>query len=82
MMWKLLRYIVNGKVVVTIGTFSRHSSMFFARGAELDDAAGLLDGTGKALRYITLRTPADARRAAVKAILRRAFELARATSAH
>jgi hypothetical protein len=75
MMWKLVRYVVNGEVVVTIGTFTKHSSMFFARGAELDDGDGLLEGGGKKLRYITLRTPADAERAAVKRILRKAFAL-------
>jgi hypothetical protein len=76
MMWKLARYAVQGEVVVTIGTFTKHASMFFARGAELKDAAGLLEGTGKNLRYITLRTPADAKRPAIKAILRQAFALA------
>jgi Domain of unknown function (DU1801) len=79
MMWKLVRYVVNGEVVVTIGTFTKHSSLFFARGAELDDGDGLLEGGGKKLRYITLRTPADAERAAVKRILRNAFALAKLT---
>lgn len=74
MMWKLVRY-VGGDVVVTLGTFTKHSSLFFARGAELDDASGLLEGGGKKLRYITLRTPADAERAAVKDLLRQAFAL-------
>jgi hypothetical protein len=76
MMWKLVRYVVGGKVVVTIGTFTKHASIFFARGSELADARGLLEGGGKSLRYITLRTPADAKRAEVKAIVRRAFALA------
>ena len=79
MMWKLVRYTVEGDVVLTIGTFTRHASMFFARGAELEDDTGLLEGSGKALRYITLRTPADAKSAAVKAILRNAFDLAEAS---
>ena len=77
MMWKLARYLIEGKIVVTIGTFTKHSSMFFARGSELEDPSGLLEGTGKKLRYIALRTPADASRAAVKKILRDAFALAR-----
>ena len=75
MMWKLVRYAVGGEVVVTIGTFSRHSNLFFARGSEIVDAHGLLEGTGKSLRYITLRTPADAKSAGVKAIVRKAFAL-------
>ena len=82
MMWKLARYLVDGQTVVTIGTFTKHSSMFFARGADLDDGAGLLEGAGKKLRYITLRTPADARRAAVKKVLREAFALAGSSAHH
>jgi hypothetical protein len=81
MMWKLVRYAVDGQVVVTIGTFTKHSSMFFARGAEIDDGGGPLEGTGKKLRYITLRTAADAKRATVKDVLRKAFALAASTDA-
>ena len=75
MMWKLVRYAVGGEAVVTIGTFTKHASMFFARGSEIEDPHGLLEGTGKSLRYITLRAPADAKGAAVKDILRKAFAL-------
>jgi hypothetical protein len=79
MMWKLVRYAIKGEVVVTIGTFAKHSSMFFARGRALDDGRGLLEGTGKKLRYIALRSPADAKRAAVKDVLRKAFALTRSS---
>ena len=75
MMWKLVRYVIDGEVVVTIGTFTSHASLFFARGSEIEDEQGLLQGTGKSLRYITLRTPSDARKAAVKAIVHKAFAL-------
>ena len=79
-MWKLVRYVVDGEVVATIGTFTKHASVFFAHGSELRDADGLLQGTGKNLRYITLRSPADAKRAAVKAALRKAFALAESSA--
>lgn len=75
MMWKLTRYAVDGEVVVTLGTFTKHASMFFARGSEIEDEQGLLEGTGKSLRYVTLRTPSDAKGAALKEILREAFAL-------
>ncbi len=75
MMWKLVRYAVDGEVVVTLGTFTKHASMFFARGSEIEDEQGLLDGAGKSLRYVTLRTPSDAKGAAVNEILRKAFAL-------
>jgi len=75
MLWKLVRFAVDGKNVVGIGTFSEHSTMFFYRGRELDDGNGLLQGGGKDTRFVTLRTPADASSAKVKALLRKAFKL-------
>lgn len=78
MMWKLVRYATNGEDVVGIGTFAGHSTIYFYRGRELDDGAGLLQGGGKEMRFITLRSPADAGRSEVKGMVRRAFQLARA----
>ena len=74
-MWKLARYAVNEAYVVGIGTFPRHASLFFYRGRELDDGSGLLQGSGKDSRFITLNTRADADRPAVKRLVRRAFAL-------
>jgi hypothetical protein len=74
-MWKIVRYAVSGANVVGIGTFSRHSTLFFYRGRELDDGSGLLEGSGKDSRFVTLRAPADAERPAVKRLLRKAFKL-------
>ena len=74
-MWKIVRYAVDGENVVGIGTFARHSTLFFYRGRELDDGSGLLEGSGKDSRFITLKAPADAERPAVKRLLREAFKL-------
>ena len=76
MMWKIVRYAVDGANVVGIGTFSNHSAMFFYRGRELDDGSGLLHGSGKDSRFITLRAPADAEQPVVKRLVRKAFQLA------
>jgi len=77
MMWKLCRYAREGEdgYVIAIGAFANHASIFFARGAELDDGSGILEGSGKQLRYFTLRTRADAERAMVKSLVRKAFHL-------
>jgi hypothetical protein len=77
MMWKLCRYAREDEegYVVAIGAFANHASIFFARGAELDDGSGILEGSGKQLRYFTLRTRADAERATVKRLVRKAFHL-------
>jgi hypothetical protein len=74
-MWKIVRYAVDGQNVVGIGTFPRHSTLFFYRGRELDDGSGLLEGSGKDSRFITLKAPADAQHTAVKRLLREAFKL-------
>ena len=76
MMWKIYRYALDGANVVGIGTFTNHSSLFFYRGRELDDGSGLLQGSGKDTRFITLRSPADADRQEVKSLVRMAFRLA------
>jgi hypothetical protein len=75
-MWKLVKYTLNGENVVGIGTFTKHSAITFYRGRELDDGSGLLQGGGKDSRFITLKSPADAERPAVKALVRKAFKLA------
>jgi hypothetical protein len=74
-MWKLVRYTVDGANVVGIGTFPSHATLFFYRGRELDDGSGLLQGGGKEMRFITLRTPADAGRPAIERMVRKAFKL-------
>ncbi|HEY6116560.1 MAG TPA: hypothetical protein VI172_11420 [Candidatus Dormibacteraeota bacterium] len=73
MMWKLVRYAVDGENVVGVGTFSQHAAMFFYRGRELDSGDVVLQGTGKDTRFISLRTVADASSAPVKRLLRQAF---------
>ena len=75
-MWKIARYAVGGKNVVGVGTFPRHSTIFFYRGRELDDGSVLLRGTGKDTRFVTLTSPADVGKAPLKRLIRRAFVLA------
>jgi hypothetical protein len=74
-MWKLARYAVNGANVLGVGTFTDHSTIFFYRGRELDDGSGLLQGGGKDARFVTLRSPADVQKPAVKRLVRKAFKL-------
>lgn len=71
-MWKLARYTVDGESAIGIGTFTNHATLFFQRGAELDDGSGLLQGGGRSARFITLRKPSDAEAPAVKEVIRRA----------
>jgi len=75
MMWKLVRYAVDGANVVGVGTFADHSTLFFYRGRELDDGSGLLQGGGKDSRFVTLRSASDAERPEVKRLIRSAFKV-------
>jgi len=74
-MWKIVRYAVDGVDVAGIGTFPTYASLYFYRGRELDDDSGLLKGGGKDMRFIRLRTPADAEAPATKRMVRKAFQL-------
>jgi hypothetical protein len=76
MMWKIVRYAVDGENVIGVGTFSEHATLFFYRGRDLNDASGLLQGSGKESQYITLRSAADAEQPAVKKLVRQAFMIA------
>ena len=77
-MWKLVRYTFGDEPVVAIGTFPTYATLFFYRGRELEDTTGRLEGGGKDLRFLRLRTPADAARADVKRLVREAFRIAKA----
>jgi len=75
MMWKLARYAVDGSNVVGVGTFADHSTLFFYRGRDLDDGSGLLQGSGKDTRFVTLSSASDAERPEVKRLIRNAFKV-------
>ena len=75
MMWKIVRYAIGGENVVAVGTFSQHATLFFYRGRELDDGSGLLQGSGKDSRFITLRSALDVEQPVVKRLVRKAFQL-------
>jgi hypothetical protein len=74
-MWKIVRYAIGDEPVVGIGTFPTYATLYFYRGREIDDAHGLLEGSGKDMRFTRLRTPADAVRPDVRRLVRTAFAL-------
>ena len=74
-MWKMVRYAVDGRNVIGIGVFPTYAHLFFYRGREIDDGGGLLQGSGKEMRSITVRAPDDAERPAVARMVRKAFKL-------
>ena len=74
-MWKLVRFTAGGANVIGVGTFPAHATIWFYRGRELDDGSGLLQGSGKDSRFLTLRSAADAEEPAVRTLVRKAFKL-------
>jgi uncharacterized protein DUF1801 len=82
-MWKLVHYRLPGfkTYVAGIGAFTNHATLFFYRGPELPDGDAVLEGGGKDMRHVTLRTASDAQTEAVKRLLSAAFEMARAETA-
>ena len=51
---------------------TRHVNLGFYYGADLDDPDGLLEGSGKALRHIKIKSIDDASSTAVRALVERA----------
>lgn len=65
-----------------VGAYTAHVSLYFFRGAHLQDPTGLLEGKGKSGRHVklgaTLRLcDADARRRALEALIDAAYRDAR-----
>jgi len=57
-----------------IGVQGAHVNLGFYHGALLPDPAGLLEGTGKKLRHVKLRSVADSKSPALAALLREAID--------
>lgn len=68
-------WYVGNDLVVLVGAFGRHVGLEFWRGTSLKDPTHLLEGTGKNLRHVKLRSVADATRPALVALLREAVAL-------
>ena len=64
------RVITDG--ICLVGVFTKHVNLGFMRGAELEDASGVLQGSGKAMRHITLKRLSELDRPEIRAYLRQA----------
>src|SRR6266545_4268039 len=62
-----------------VAVYAGHVNLGFNRGAQMDDPERLLQGTGKQVRHITIRTAADLARPAVRKYLRAARKMSRET---
>ena len=67
-------WYAGNKGVCYIAALKDHVNLGFARGAELPDPAGRLQGTGKGMRHVKIRSAKEID-AAVKNLAREAFKL-------
>jgi hypothetical protein len=72
----VLVYSATEKVIAdgvcNVTAWTRHVNLGFVRGIDLDDPAGLLQGSGKAMRHVQLRSLEDLGRPEIRALLRQA----------
>lgn len=62
--------------VIHIAVYSKHVNLGFNHGATLADPLGILKGSGKHIRHITIKTPDDLARPELRAYVRRARQSA------
>ena len=56
-----------------VDAFSAHVNVGFFQGAELDDPAGLLEGTGKFMRHVKIKPGRPVNETALRALIERAY---------
>jgi hypothetical protein len=74
--WKIPTFDLNGPLCFYM-VAKEHVIFGFVRGVMLRDPGKLLEGTGKHLRHVKLRSAADVRQSEVRALLEEAAELNR-----
>lgn len=62
----------DARPVLYLADYSHHLNLGFCRGAFLADPRGLLEGSGKGLRHVKVRTVEQARSPDLAALIRRA----------
>jgi hypothetical protein len=76
--WKVIHYMAGSKmtsIVVAIDPQRNWANLMFADGALLQDPSGRLEGTGKKLRHVKVRTAEDAHSPELHALLEQAARI-------
>jgi hypothetical protein len=68
-------WYVGNDLVFVVGAFTRHAGIEFWRGTTLKDPHHLLEGTGKNLRHVKLRSVEEATSPELVGLLREAIRL-------
>ncbi len=71
------QYGYNGWGMAALSAHNKWVSLVFMRGADLEDRDGLLEGTGKKIRHVKLRSPEqfEERRSALSRLIKAASKL-------
>jgi len=72
--WKIPAFDSNGPLCCFVAG-KNHMTFAFFRGAVLPDPEKLLEGTGKGVRHVKLRTVADVKKPGVKKLIAEAVKL-------
>jgi hypothetical protein len=78
---RMLRYGTGSRMsdeVMYIAGFTSHANLGFVKGAQLPDPCGLLEGTGKGMRHVKLRSPEDLDRPGMRELVQAAVDYATA----
>ncbi len=62
----------TGRGFITIGPQKGYVNLYFMDGVDLDDPDGLLEGSGKRLRHVKIRTSEDLKKRALQSLIRQA----------
>ena len=62
--------------ILSIAIYPRWANLFFAHGATLSDPKKILQGSGKAIRHVTLKSPADLEDVEIERMIERALRSA------
>jgi hypothetical protein len=74
---RMLRYGTGPRMsdeVMYIAGFTWHANLGFVKGAQLPDPYGLLEGTGKGMRHVKLRSPEDLARPGMRELVQAAVD--------
>ncbi len=75
--WNVARYAFGGEIAA-IGPLKNYVNLYFADGAHLSNPDGLLEGTGKDIRHIKVKSLAGIPVAAIRKLLKEAQQYAKA----
>ena len=75
--WGWPCYTVGGRNVCSLMTMKSTVNFVLFLGAELEDPSGLIEGTGKSMRHVKLRSPEDIDRAKFRKFIKESIRLAK-----